>query len=176
MASTAAPARRPGARAAVEPLAVAAPLPGDGTLYFKLVRVVNETARPFTETLSRRHRLTLNEWRAMVALASRPGIAAHELAARIGLDKMSVSRAVAGLARERRVLKQPDPADARRTLLRLSRSGEALYRTIGEKGARRAEALFRHVGAREKAAMEATLDKLLRALAEEAQLGSDGNP
>ena len=50
-------------------------LPYDGELFFKLVRVVNLTARPFVETLARRHRLSLNEWRVMIVLASHPGSA-----------------------------------------------------------------------------------------------------
>ena len=75
----------------------------DDSLFFKLVRVVNLTARPFVETLSRQHQLSLNEWRVMVVLASHPGVAAHEVAEITGLDKMSVSRALAALERRRRV-------------------------------------------------------------------------
>ena len=57
----------------------AAALPVDSSLFFKLVRVVNLTARPFVETLARTHQLSLNEWRVMVVLASHPGVAASDV-------------------------------------------------------------------------------------------------
>jgi len=55
-------------------------LPLDRSLFSKLVRVVNLTARPFVETLLRSHQLSLNEWRVMVVLASHPGVVAREIA------------------------------------------------------------------------------------------------
>ncbi len=98
----------------------ASALPIDSALFFKLVRVINRTARPFVERLAGTHQLSLNEWRVMVVLASHPGVAARDLAEITGLDKMSISRAVAGLSRHQRLDKRPDPSDARRMLLRLN--------------------------------------------------------
>ena len=54
----------------------------------------------------------------MLVLASHPGFAAQEVVAHTGLDKMSVSRALAGLVRHGRVVRRDDPADKRRMLLR----------------------------------------------------------
>ena len=140
------------------------PLPIDGSLFFKLVRVVNLTARPFVETLSRAHRLSLNEWRSMVVLASRPGVAATDIVEATGLDKMSVSRALAALARQGRLLKQADPADARRARLTLSPAGQALYRRIGASATVREAQLFAGVTTAEQAQMGRTLDRLIAAL------------
>lgn len=143
------------------------PLPIDSSLFFKLARVVNLAARPFTETLSRAHQLSLNEWRVMVVLASHPGAAATEVARSTGLDKMSVSRAIAGLARRGRLVKAADPADGRRTRLTLSTEGEALFRRIGSAASRREAKLLGGVGAAEQARLGLTLDRLttkLRAL------------
>jgi DNA-binding MarR family transcriptional regulator len=148
-------------------------LPIDSSLFFRLVRVVNLTARPFVETLSRTHELTLNEWRVMVVLASHPGVAATEVADATGLDKMSVSRAIAALARKRRLLKSADPADGRRTLLSLSAAGRGLFQRIGESAAEREAQLFAGVSAAEQEQMARTIDRLIEALrgseAEEAQ-------
>jgi DNA-binding MarR family transcriptional regulator len=141
-------------------------LPIDSSLFFKLVRVVNLTARPFVETLSRAHRLSLNEWRVMVVLASHPGVAATDVVDATGLDKMSVSRAIAALARYRRLLKQADPADARRTRLTLSAAGLALFRRIGAAATVREARLFAGVGEDEQARMGRTLDRLIEALRE----------
>jgi DNA-binding MarR family transcriptional regulator len=147
-------------------------LPIDDSLFFKLVRLVNLTARPFMETFSREHRLSLNEWRVMIVLASHPGVAAREVVDATGLDKMSVSRAIAALARHRRVDKQSDPADARRTLLCLSRQGLALFEAIGHQGAQREAALFSGLASEEHAALARIIDRLIagldRSVAEQA--------
>ena len=141
------------------------PLPIDSSLFFKLVRVVNLTARPFLETLSRAHRLSLNEWRAMVVLASHPGSAASEIADYTGLDKMSVSRAVAELERHGRISKAPDPADARRTLLTLNAAGMRLFQTLGPLATAREAQIFSGIDAADLERVGATLDRLITALA-----------
>jgi DNA-binding MarR family transcriptional regulator len=150
-------------------MAVRQRLPIDSSLLFKLVRLVNLTARPFMETLSRTHHLSLNEWRAMVVLASHPGVTARDIAEHTGLDKMSVSRAVAGLERRRRLRKKIDAADARRTQLWLSVAGQALFESIGALAAQREAQLFGGSTAGERKAMAKTIDRLIVALASEPE-------
>jgi DNA-binding MarR family transcriptional regulator len=144
--------------------AASAQLPIDSSLFFKLVRVVNLTARPFVETLARQHQISLNEWRAMVVLASHPGVAAREVAEYTGLDKMSVSRAIAALERHGRISKEADPADARRTRLQLNTAGKRLFQTIGASAAAREAQLFSAVSAADRALLDATMDRLITAL------------
>jgi DNA-binding MarR family transcriptional regulator len=141
-------------------------LPIDSALFFKLVRVVNQTARPFVETLSRRHQLSLNEWRVMVVLASHPGVTASDLALSTGLDKMSVSRAVAALSRHGRLTKKADAQDGRRTLLWLNAAGARVFQTIGVSAKAREAQLFGGIGADELQRLERVVDKLLDALSE----------
>src|SRR4029079_10784965 len=86
-------------------------LPVDDSIFFKLVRVVNLTARPFSESIGKAHRLSLNEWRVLLALAQHTPVRASEVAALTGLDKMSVSRAIAGLERHGRVVRKVDADD-----------------------------------------------------------------
>ena len=106
-------------------------LPLDSSLFFKLVRVVNLTARPFQAGMGKVNQITLNEWRAMVVLASHPGSAATDIAEATGLDKMSVSRALSGLRRLKRVQLKSDAADQRRSRVYLSKAGRRLFETIG---------------------------------------------
>jgi DNA-binding MarR family transcriptional regulator len=138
----------------------------DSSLFFKLVRVVNLTARPFVETLARTHQLSLNEWRVMVVLASHPGVAASDLALATGLDKMSISRAIAALSRHGRIIKKADTRDGRRTLLRLSAAGQRVYQTIGERAKLREAQLFGGIGEAELDQLDRLLDQLLSALSE----------
>ncbi len=141
-------------------------LPIDDSIFFRLVRVVNLTARPFSESIGRAHRLTLNEWRVLLVLANHPGAAASEVAALTGLDKMSVSRSLAALVRRGRVVRRVDAADKRRMLLRLSAEGERLYERIGAPAKERERRLFIGIGASEQAQLGRTLDRLLENLVE----------
>ena len=138
-----------------------AALPMDDSLFFKLVRIVNLTARPFNERVGRANRISLNEWRVMIVLASHPASAAQEVAFHTGLDKMSVSRAIAGLARMDRIVRRDDPADKRRVLLALSARGKRVYEKIGVAGKARETALFAAIGAAERARFARTIDKLI---------------
>jgi DNA-binding MarR family transcriptional regulator len=139
-------------------------LPVDSSLFFKLVRVVNLTARPFHETVGKANQLTLNEWRVMVVLASHPGAAAADVAESTGLDKMAVSRAIAGLDQAARLLKKPDPADQRRSRLYLSAEGQRVFTQVGRTAKRREAELFRGLRASELEQFNATLDKLIAAV------------
>jgi DNA-binding MarR family transcriptional regulator len=136
----------------------------DDSLFFKLVRVVNLTARPFNEGIGRQHDLSLSDWRVMMVLGSHPGTTASEVCQRTGMDKMSVSRAIAALARRRRVTRKPDPADGRRTLVWLSSAGQRLFDTLAVSARERERQVFRGVGAQEQARLSATLDRLIDAL------------
>jgi DNA-binding MarR family transcriptional regulator len=104
--------------------------PHDRTLLFAMVRLVNLTARPFQEGIGRLHRLGLSEWRVLAVLHAHPGSAAIEIAQRTGLDKMSVSRALASLEAAGRIARRPDPDDGRRALATLTPAGRALYRSL----------------------------------------------
>lgn len=141
-------------------------LPADSSLFFKLVRVVNLTARPFVETLGRAHQLSLNEWRVMVVLANHPGVAASDLAQATGLDKMSISRAIAALSRRGRLVKEADAGDGRRTLLWLNAEGLRVFETIGTLAKQREGQLFGRIDAAELQQLERSVDRLLASLSE----------
>jgi DNA-binding MarR family transcriptional regulator len=133
----------------------------DGSLFFKLVRVVNLTARPFQQRVGDQHQLTLNEWRVMAVLGARGGLSATQVAELTGLDKMAVSRALAGLKRHKRLHRHHDPTDQRSRRLYLSAAGKALYVTVSELAQQREHELFDGIDAAELARLGATLDKLI---------------
>lgn len=141
-------------------------LPADSSLFFKLVRVVNLTARPFVETLGRAHQLSLNEWRVMVVLANHPGVAASDLSLATGLDKMSISRAIAALSRGGRLVKKADASDGRRTLLWLNAEGRRVFEALGTLAKERERQLFGRIDALELQQLERGIDRLLAGLSE----------
>jgi DNA-binding MarR family transcriptional regulator len=136
----------------------------DESVFFKLVRVVNLTARPFNEGIGRRHALSLSDWRVMTVVGGHPGTTASEVCARTGMDKMSVSRAIAALARKRRVLRKPDPSDGRRTLLELSSAGQRLFDEIAASARVREQQVFGGISPQDQARLGELLDRLVDAL------------
>jgi DNA-binding MarR family transcriptional regulator len=128
---------------------------------FRLLKLTNLLSRPFFGNFARQHELTLNEWRTMVVLASRPGSAAQDVALHTGLHPMNVSRALAGLRKAGRIEEARDPNNHRRTLLWLTKSGEKTYREIAPHSERQAEKLLATLTASEIAALARIVDKLV---------------
>lgn len=140
--------------------------------FFRLLLLVNLTARPFSRLYERRFRITLAEWRVMLTLANRPGISASELGELLGLEKMAVSRAVRSLEAHGRLARVPDAQDMRRSTLNLTGAGLELHGLISPSGRAREEQLLSALTNRERAALDAILDKLVaraRAMPEPVQ-------
>lgn len=110
--------------------------------FFQLLVLANLTARPFHERFGRRLRMSLSEWRVLLVVADRPGITAQDLADYIGLDKMSISRAVRGLAARGRLARQASARDRRRLHLSLTAAGWRVYEEIASSGLARERAVF----------------------------------
>ena len=86
-------------------------------------RISSAIAREYSKRLS----LSVTEWRVMAVLGRYPGLSAREVAGRTAMDKVAVSRAVASLLSAGRLEREFDDEDRRRSVLRLSKSGLALY-------------------------------------------------
>jgi DNA-binding MarR family transcriptional regulator len=141
----------------------------DSSVLFKLIRLVNLAARPFEEQVGKQHLLSLNEWRVMLVLDSHPGCTATAVVDYSGLDKMSVSRALANLVKAARVQRVVDKEDARRALVRLTVKGKALFDVIADTAAQRERAVFASLTPTEVAKLSLTVDKLISVLLEKSE-------
>lgn len=74
--------------------------------------------------------LTVTQWRVMAALGRFAPLTASEVGQRIVMDKVAVSRAVAGLMQRGLVERSTNRADRRRASLRLSTRGKAMHARI----------------------------------------------
>jgi DNA-binding MarR family transcriptional regulator len=74
--------------------------------------------------------LTVTQWRVMAALGRFAPLTASDVGQRIVMDKVAVSRAVAGLMKRGLVERATDKADRRRASLRLSARGRAMHARI----------------------------------------------
>jgi len=74
--------------------------------------------------------LAVTEWRVMAALGRFAPLTASEVGQRIVMDKVAVSRAVAGLEKRGLVERTADRADRRRAPLKLSARGRSVHARI----------------------------------------------
>ena len=86
-------------------------------------RISGAIAREYSERLS----LSVTEWRVMAVIGRYPDLSAREVAERTAMDKVAVSRAVASLMSAGRLERDFDDEDRRRSVLRLSKDGLAVY-------------------------------------------------
>ncbi len=134
-------------------------------LPYRLAVLADQVSRTVAQIYTDRFDLTRPEWRVLAAVVELGPVSATEVCAHSTLDKMSVSRAVAGLE-EKGYLRRADAADDRRNkILGLTPSGHALYSKIVPLILAREAYLLEIFSADERAA----LDHLLTALLHRAQ-------
>ena len=91
-----------------------------------------------------------------------------ELGARVFLEKSWVSRAVDAMVERGLVSKEPNPADARSWLVTLTAEGERTVANLDRTLDEHADKLLETLTDRERAAVEASLMLLMKALREDA--------
>lgn len=99
-------------------------------LPYRLSVLSNTVSSAIAGAYAERFGLTIAEWRVLAVLAGAPGLSAAEVAVRTAMDKVAVSRAVATLLAERRIERATAASDRRRSMLRLTRSGEQVYARV----------------------------------------------
>jgi DNA-binding MarR family transcriptional regulator len=99
-------------------------------LPYRLSVLANLVSSTIADTYQRRFDLTIPEWRVIAVLSRHPGLSAAEVSELTRMDAVAVSRAVARLLRAGRLLRTVSPVDRRRSVLRVSRAGAAVYRAV----------------------------------------------
>lgn len=99
-------------------------------LPYRLSVLSNRVSRAIARMYSQRFALGVTEWRVMAVLGRYPELSANEVAQRTAMDKVAVSRAVAGLIDAGRVRRTIHGDDRRRSVLRLSAAGYRIYDQI----------------------------------------------
>jgi DNA-binding MarR family transcriptional regulator len=97
---------------------------------YRLSVLANTISRALALGYAERFGLTIPQWRIVAVLGHDPDLSAVEVAKRTVMDKVSVSRAVTALESDGRLIRRVDSSDRRRSLLRLSAAGRAVYREI----------------------------------------------
>jgi DNA-binding MarR family transcriptional regulator len=76
------------------------------------------------------YNLSASEWRTLTVLGPDRSMAAKEVVERSSMDKVSVSRALSGMTARGIVSRETDSRDKRRSVLRLTESGRAIYQDL----------------------------------------------
>jgi DNA-binding MarR family transcriptional regulator len=102
----------------------------DRFLPYRLSVLANTVSSALAGAYALRFGLTIPQWRVIAVLARTPGLAAADVVERTAMDKVAVSRAVAGLARTGRLRRATAAGDRRRSVLSLTERGWSVYRRI----------------------------------------------
>jgi len=105
--------------------------------------------------------LVTREWRVLALLGKLEPVSASELVARSPMDKASVSRAVASLAKRGLVVVKPDSSDRRVQQLAMTNAGRKLYAQVAPLSLARHRALLAALTPEERISIFAMLDKLI---------------
>jgi len=132
-------------------------------LPYRLSVLSNRISRAIAARYATAFDLTIPEWRIIAVLGRTPGLTAKDIAQATEMDKVAVSRAVQRLIRSNRVAARADAEDARRQLLSLTRDGENVHARIAPIALESERKLLSALDGRERAQLDALLDRLLAA-------------
>ena len=99
-------------------------------LPYQLSVVTNRISASFARLYSEKFNLSIPEWRVMAVLGQQPGLSADEVSSETEMDKVPVSRAVTKLLDKGLLNRDFSGLDRRRSILRLSEAGYAMYSQI----------------------------------------------
>lgn len=144
----------------------------DRFLPYRLSVLANTVSSALAGAYAERFRLTIPQWRLIAVLARTPGLAAADVAERTAMDKVAVSRAVAGLVKAGRVRRATAAGDRRRSVLSLTDRGWSVYRRIVPLALAYERRLLAELSPDEQARFE---ELLARLLARSRRLGPAGD-
>jgi DNA-binding MarR family transcriptional regulator len=136
------------------------PLQLDSFIPYRLSVLSNTVSTAIAGAYHERFGLSIPEWRVLCILAMNPDLSAADVALRTAMDKVAVSRATASLLKMRRIDRRLAKSDRRRSVLRLSKAGKAVYEQVAPFALAYERELLQPLDDRERNA----LDRLLRIL------------
>lgn len=83
-----------------------------------------------SDVYTRRHGLTVSQWRTMAVLGPYRALSAGEIVEQSSMDKVNVSRAITGLRKAGLLKRDIDGDDRRRVSLRLTEAGLKVYEDL----------------------------------------------
>jgi DNA-binding MarR family transcriptional regulator len=129
-------------------------------LPYRLSVLSNRISRSIADRYEERFELTLPEWRVMAILGEETELSAGQVAEKTAMDKVAVSRAVNRLLEAGRLERHFANEDKRRSVLTLSKEGQAIYADITPIALNYEAHLFEHFTQQETDVLNTLLEKL----------------
>jgi DNA-binding MarR family transcriptional regulator len=137
---------------------------------YRLSVLTNTVSMLIARAYEQEFGLSIPEWRIVAVLARYPDLSAVEVAERTAMDKVAVSRAVSRLLARRRITRGFDKGDKRRSILRLSASGQSVYRKVAPLALRYEEELLDALSTAERRVLARLIGRLTERAREMAQV------
>lgn len=129
-------------------------------LPYRLSVLSNRISSAIAQRYGQRFNLSMPEWRVMAILGETPGVSAGEVATRTAMDKVAVSRAVGRLIEAGRLIRQVSSDDRRRSVLKLSARGLAVYEQVAPEARAYEASILEKLAPDERTQLNALLSKL----------------
>jgi DNA-binding MarR family transcriptional regulator len=99
-------------------------------LPYRLSILSNRISANIATTYSDKFGLSVTEWRIMAVIGEYSGISADEVSAKTQIEKSMLSRAISKLLQRKLLSRDFDPADKRRSMLKLTVTGWSVYEEV----------------------------------------------
>ena len=123
--------------------------------------VANRVSATLAHMYAERFGMSVIGWRVVAVLGRHAPLSGKELAERLGIDQVSVTRALAQLMSLRLVSRRTDPADRRKAALRLTTTGRAAYEEVVPLALAIESALIKKLSGQEIELLQRTMTKLV---------------
>jgi DNA-binding MarR family transcriptional regulator len=128
---------------------------------YRLSVLTNIVSMSIADAYEREFGLSIPQWRVIAVLARYPDLSAIEVAERTAMDKVAVSRAVQGLLASKRLVRSYDRGDRRRSVLRLSAGGRAVYTRVAPLALEYEQRLLDALSPSDRRALDRLLGRLI---------------
>ncbi len=127
---------------------------------YRLAKVAEAVSHSMSQIYGERFRMSRDEWRVLAAAGEADEMQTKEVAARTGLDKVSLSRAASKLEDRGYITRTESREDRRIKIIRLSPTGRATLSEVSRIVNERAAYLLEGLMEDERAALEGAIEKL----------------
>jgi DNA-binding MarR family transcriptional regulator len=129
-------------------------------LPYRLSVLSNRLSSAIAKIYADRFSLAMTEWRVMAVLGRYPDVSANEVTRRTAMDKVAVSRAVARMIEAGWLERSLHEDDRRRSVLRLSADGYAIYDEVAPMALAFEQRLFGDIDPDQRRQLFGLLDRI----------------
>lgn len=129
---------------------------------YRIAFLANFYREPLIRKIEKEFGIIRPEWTVLICLMYRDGLNSRDICEITEQPSNTVSRGVSSLVGKNLIRTEPDPVDARRTILQITQEGQAIYERIMPLFVERETKLLASLNKDEIQLLDGLLDKLSR--------------